>query len=62
MILRINRESPGRNISVRGLLFSDRIEENRRFEMVLKEKVMSKITIYQIKDWDTFQMVMRGIL
>lgn len=30
--------------------------------MKLKERVMSKMTIFQIKDWDTFQLVMRGAL
>jgi len=30
--------------------------------MTVREQTISKMTIFQIKDWDVFQLVMRGAL
>jgi len=30
--------------------------------MILRERIMCKMTIFRIKDWDTFQLVMREAL
>lgn len=34
----------------------------RRFTMVVREKSVTKMVLWQVKDWDSFQLVMRYLL
>ncbi len=60
MILRIQGKSPDRTLFGPGIFFPDSNQQGEN--MVITEKTLCKMTIYQIKDWDTYQMVIREII
>jgi hypothetical protein len=60
VILRIQGKSPDRILSVRGFLLPGLFFQGGY--MVLQERIMTKILLFSLKDWDAFQQLMRSCL
>ncbi|RUM46694.1 MAG: hypothetical protein DSY80_01750 [Desulfocapsa sp.] len=59
LILRIHREIPGLILFSLGF-FCFRLSAEDK--MTIREKSITKILLFQVKDWDSYQILMRSLL